>query len=161
VARKEYWTEVQDHQDYLAAEDFLSFSQEPNDAREIVNRLRSAPIVYHHAANIFRIGGGPALPESNVHVVRVLDEFHKGKLLTPVLLVRGTGGGRFFFTIADGYFRICASIYLNEVAQIPCRMVPNSPPKPPPEPEPAKPTADAPPVDTLPGRVPRAPRIYG
>lgn len=163
MARKDYWTEEQAAEDFQSAADYLSFMNEPAATREIVSRLRVAPIVYHLAANILRVAGLPVLAESNVHVVRVLDEYHKGNLLTPVLIVRGTGGGRLTFALADGYFRICASVYLNELAQIPCRMVPKDPPKPP-EPDPPKPTPEPEPVrlpvDVTPTR-PRVPRIYG
>ena len=134
-----------------------------------MSRMRDTPVVYHYAADLLRHAGAPvALTESNVHVVKVLDELHKtGKLLTPVLIVRGVGGSRIQFNLADGYYRICASVYLDELAEIPCRMIPREAPKPPPGPEPPKPAADPAPVavaaaaDTVPARMPKTPRIYG
>ncbi len=142
MANKEYWTDEQEDQDYQVAEGYLGFTYSSEEARELVTRMRAAPIVYHYAANVLRVAALPALGESNIHVVRVLDDLHAGKLLSPVLIVRGAGGARLNFTIADGYFRICASNYLDELANIPCRMVPKEAPKPPEEPQPAKPAPE-------------------
>ena len=144
MANKEYWTDEQEGQDYQAAEAYLGFTYSSEEAHELVIRMRAAPLVYHHAASVLRVAGLPVLGESNIHVMRVLDDLHmRGKLLSPVLIVRGAGGARLNFTIADGYYRICASNYLDELANIPCRMIPKDAPKPPPQPEPAKPIADA------------------
>ena len=140
---KVYWTDEQEAQDYQAAEGYLGFTYSSEEAHELATRMRTAPIVYHVAANVLRVAGLPALGESNIHVVRVLDDLHEGKLLSPVLIVRGAGGARLNFTIADGYFRICASNYLDELANIPCRMIPKDAPKAPQEPEPEKPMGDA------------------
>jgi hypothetical protein len=139
VGHKELWTDEQEEHDYQTAEDYLNFTYTPEAAHEIAGRMRSAPIVYHYAANVLRVAGLPALGESNIHVVKVLDNFHKGRSLSPVLLVRGTAGSRLTFTIADGYYRICASNYIDEDIKIPCRMVGKEAPKAPDEPEPAKP----------------------
>jgi hypothetical protein len=46
-----------------------------------------------------------------------------GGLLSPVLLVRGDAWRGVPLVIADGYHRICASYYLDEDADIPCRLV--------------------------------------
>ena len=161
MASKEIWTDEQTYEDYQAAEHFLGFTYDPKDASEIVDRMRAAPVVYHYGADALRVAGLPVLGESNVHVVRVLDEYYRGKLLTPVLIVRGSGGGRLFFAVADGYYRICAGVYLDELVKVPCRMVPKEAPKPQPAPEPAEVQADTAPVDGPPRRTPAAPRIYG
>lgn len=146
MARKEHWTDEQEEHNYQAAEEYLMFIYAPEEAHEIVDRMRAAPIAYHYAANVLRVAGLPALGESNIHVVRVLDELHKGRQLSPVLIVRGNGGSKLNFAIADGYFRICASNYIDELAQIPCRMVDKDAPKAPQEPEPATHTGDAAPT---------------
>jgi hypothetical protein len=157
VARKEYWTDEQERHDYQTAEHYLGLTNSPEEAREIVSRMRAAPIVFHDAADVLRVAGLPALPESNIYVVKVLDGLHQGRSLTPALIIRGSAGGKFLFTIADGYYRICASVYLDELVQIPCRMVTRDAPKPP-ENEPDPPSST---IDTTPSRVPRTPRIYG
>ena len=153
MAHKEFWTNDQEPHDYQLAEDYLGFTYSSEEAHELASRMRTAPIVYHYAANVLRVAGLPALAESNVHVVRVLDDLHAGKLLSPVLIVRGAGGARLNFTIADGYFRICASNFLDELAHIPCRMIPKDAPKPPVEPEPAKAPDHSEPAQPLPERV--------
>lgn len=113
---KTYWTDQQDSADYRAAEEYLGFTFEPEAARGIVDRMRSAPVVYRLPADVLRATVLPVLGEANIHVVEVLDAVRKGKLLTPVLIVRGSA------TIADGYFRICAGIFLDELVLIPCRL---------------------------------------
>ena len=45
--------------------------------------------------------------------------FKKGKKLSPLLLIRSNGK----LVIADGYHRICASYYLSEDLEVPCRLV--------------------------------------
>jgi len=131
VARtRTYWTDQQGAGDYQAAEDFLTFTYEPEAARAIVDRLRVAGVVYRLPAEVLRVAGSPVLAESSIHVVKALDEVREGKLLTPVLIVRGTAGSRLTFALADGYFRICAGIYLDEAALIPCRLVSKEPAKP-------------------------------
>src|SRR5229473_2732584 len=50
-------------------------------------------------------------------------EVKAGKSLSPVLLVRGLLESDLPLTIADGYHRICASYWLDENADIPCRLV--------------------------------------
>ncbi len=45
-----------------------------------------------------------------------------GKLLSPVLCLRGDLHRGALLTIADGYHRICASYLLDEDAEIPCRL---------------------------------------
>lgn len=121
---KAYWTDQQDPGDYQAAEEFLCFTTEPTDAREIVDRMRGAPVVYRLPADVLRVAALSVLGEDSIHIVKVLDQVRRNRLLTPVLIVRGGGG----IAIADGYFRICAGIYLNEPALIPCRMVSRDPP---------------------------------
>jgi hypothetical protein len=64
----------------------------------------------------------PKLPPDNVHVAKDLAEVKKGRLLSPVLLIRGRLDANFPLTVADGYHRICASYHLNEDADIPCRI---------------------------------------
>lgn len=123
MAPREHWTNKQEEHDYQAAQEYLQFTYSPEEAYEIANRMRAAPIVYHYAATVLRVAGLPALGESSIHVIRVLDELQTGRKLSPVLIVRGSGGSRIVFSLADGYFRICASIYLDELAKIPCRLV--------------------------------------
>jgi hypothetical protein len=56
-------------------------------------------------------------------VKRDLKKVKEGKLLSPVLLVRGDLEGDRPLIVADGYHRLCASYYLDENAEIPCHLV--------------------------------------
>jgi hypothetical protein len=63
------------------------------------------------------------LPSTNVHVAKDIDRVRNGGQLSPVLLVRGDAMRAAPLIIADGYHRICASYFLDEDADIPCRLV--------------------------------------
>jgi hypothetical protein len=52
-----------------------------------------------------------------------LAKVKKHKLLSPVLIVRGSISEGIDAQIADGYHRICASYQLDENTDIPCRIV--------------------------------------
>jgi hypothetical protein len=123
MARKEQWKETPDDHDYPAAAGYLSLVMPQKNADNLVRRLRAASIVHRKAKDLLRASGLPELPPENVHVAADLAKVRKGKLLSPVLLLRGRLDARIPLTIADGYHRICASYHLNEDADIPCRMV--------------------------------------
>lgn len=117
------WKESPDDHDYPAAADYLSLLISQKEADELVRRLRAAPLMRRKAKDLLRASALPALPVDNVHVAKDLAKVKKGELLSPVLLVRGRVDARVPLTVADGYHRICASYYLDEDADIPCRIV--------------------------------------
>ncbi len=123
MAAKEHWTAAPDGHDYPAAADYLSLVMPQKKADQLVRRLRAAPLVHRKAKDLLRASALPELPPDNVHVAKDLAEVKKGKLLSPVLLVRGHLDAQVPLTVADGYHRICASYHLNEDADIPCRIV--------------------------------------
>jgi hypothetical protein len=55
-------------------------------------------------------------------VSKDLKKVADGRLLSPVLLVRGTLRPEIPLIVADGHHRICASYHLDEDADIPCRI---------------------------------------
>jgi hypothetical protein len=122
-AAKETWKEAPDDHDYPAAEDYLSLVMPAANAKRVVRRLRSAPLVTRKAKDLLRASRLPALPPENFHVARDLQKVKDGKQLSPVLLVRGQLTSEVPLTIADGYHRICASYHLDPDSEIPCRMV--------------------------------------
>ena len=71
------------------------------------------------AKDILRASQLPRLHKKNIHVKNNLKKVKKGKLMSPVLLVRGENK----LIIADGYHRVCAIYYLSEDLEIPCRIV--------------------------------------
>jgi hypothetical protein len=125
MARKltENWKDQPDEHDYPAAADYLSLLMPPARAKQIVRRLRAAPIFRWKGKDLLRTSRLPPLPPENFHVARDLKKVKEGKKLSPVLLVRGQLTADIPLTVADGYHRICASYHLDEDADIPCRIV--------------------------------------
>jgi hypothetical protein len=122
-AARENWKEEPDEHDYPAAEEYLSLLTPPARAKQVVRRLRAAPLIRRKAKDLLRASRLPVLPPENVHVARDLKKVTAGKKLSPVLLVRGHLSSEVPMTVADGYHRICASYHLDEDADIPCRIV--------------------------------------
>lgn len=118
-----HWKEVPDDHDYPAAESYLSLITSPGAAKKIVNRLRRTPIKRWKAKDLLRASRLPVLPRDNFHVASDLKKVRAGHKLSPVLLVRGRLSEGEPLQIADGYHRVCASWYLNEDSDIPCRLV--------------------------------------
>ena len=124
MARKgTHWKEVPDDHDYPAAESYLMLLMRPSQAKRIVKRLQKAPIRHWKAKDLLRAARLPVLLRENIHVAADLKKVSSGEALSPVLLVRGHVEQGTPLQIADGYHRICASWYLNEDTDIPCRLV--------------------------------------
>ena len=120
---RQNWKDEPDDHDYPAAEDYLSLLTPPARAKQVVRRLRVAPLMRRKAKDLLRASGLLVLPPENVHVAGDLKKVTSGKKLSPVLLVRGHLSSEVPLTVADGYHRICASYHLDEDADIPCRIV--------------------------------------
>jgi hypothetical protein len=123
VTVKEHWKQLPDGHDYPAAEDYLSLVTSPAEAKRLARRLRVAPIQQRKAKDLLRASRLPLLASENFHVAKDLKKVTQGKLLSPVLLVRGMLRTHIPLIVADGYHRICASYHLDEDANIPCRIV--------------------------------------
>jgi hypothetical protein len=121
--RTERWKERPDDHDYPAAEDYLSLITTPAAAKALARRLRAAPIVHRKAKDLLRASHLPILAPDNFHVAKDLKKVSAGRLLSPVLCIRGMVQANIPLIIADGYHRICASHHLDEDADIPCRMI--------------------------------------
>jgi hypothetical protein len=122
VAQAEHWKTEPDEHDYPAAHDYLSLVASDTVADELVEALRSSPIMHRKAKDLLRASGLELLPETNVHVKKDLGKVANGQRLSPVLVVRGDLTRSAPLTVADGYHRICASHHLDENADCPCRM---------------------------------------
>ncbi len=116
------WTEVPDPADYTSAADYLSLLLPGDTVQLAVERLRHGSMVVRRAKDLLRASGLSILPEDNPTVARKLRLLKKGKLLSPVLCLRGDLHEGALLTIADGYHRVCASYILDEGADIPCRL---------------------------------------
>jgi hypothetical protein len=121
--RKEHWQTEPDEHDFPAAATYLSLVMPQLAATTLVNTLRSAPTVHYQAKDLLRASRLPLLKKANAHVAGDLAKIRRGELLSPVLLVRGNIRHDFALTVADGYHRICASYWVDENADIPCRVV--------------------------------------
>ena len=124
---KEHWNNEPDEHDYPAAYDYLTLVIDEVIATRLIDALKGSPLTHRKAKDILRASRLPLLPEQNVHVAKDLDKVKQGKLLSPILLVRGhTQSGLRVnddLIIADGYHRVCASYHLDENADIPCKLV--------------------------------------
>jgi hypothetical protein len=117
--KKIKWLKEPEEHDYAAAEDYLSLSMTEWNARTAAVDLRRAPMETKKAKDISRASGLPVLSDLNVHVAKDLKKIRAGEEISPILLCR-TGGK---LIIADGYHRMSAVYYLDEDAEIPCKLV--------------------------------------
>lgn len=120
---QEHWKDEPDEHDYPAAHDYLTLVLDEDNTDATVQALRRATIMRRKAKDLLRASGLTILDGTNVHVAKDLAKVHDGKLLSPVLLVRGRAGAEIPLIVADGYHRICASYHLDEDADIPCKLV--------------------------------------
>lgn len=116
------WKSDPDEHDFPAAADYLELIADAATCTAIVDALRAAPTVLKKAKDVLRAAGLPLLPTENPHVAADLAKVRNGHALSPVLLVRGDLHRGLSAQVADGYHRICASWYLDENTQIPCRI---------------------------------------
>ncbi len=113
-----------DAHDYPAASSYLSLLVADDELRtNLLGRLQAAPVSHYKAKDLLRASQLALLTPDNVHVAADLRKIRKSRPLSPVLLVRGDLLRGFPLEIADGYHRICASYYVNENTDIPCRMI--------------------------------------
>ena len=126
MATTEHWTEAPDDHDYPAAEDYLSLLVSPKAAHRLAGELEAADIEHRKAKDLLRASALPILAPDNVHVAKDLAEVKKGKLLSPVLLLRGRLDAQVPLTVADGYHRTCAAFLTHEDTLVPGRIVSSS-----------------------------------
>jgi hypothetical protein len=120
MAKRVRWSKDPTHEDFTAAQIYLSLICPPARARAVVAKLRRAKAVNHAAKDLLRASGLPLLPQDEKHVAADLKRIHKGKALSPVLLVQGAMKRGVPLTVADGYHRICASCHFDENVAIAC-----------------------------------------
>ena len=116
---EKYWLKEPEDHDYPAALDYLELIYILPKAKQLMAKLKKAKTTYKKAKDILRAAELPLLPADNIHVKENIKKFKTGKLLSPVLLVRGD----LKLIIADGYHRVCAIYYLSEDLEVPCKLV--------------------------------------
>ncbi|HEY1710323.1 MAG TPA: hypothetical protein VGG10_18780 [Rhizomicrobium sp.] len=122
--KKPQWKKKPDAKDYDAALNYLSLLFADAQAKALHDALKKAKMAERDAKDLLRASGLPLLPRDEPHVDADLRRIHKGKALSPVLLVQGNMTARVPLIVADGYHRICAICYFDESAPVPCHMAP-------------------------------------
>jgi hypothetical protein len=117
------WKSESDEHDYRAAANYLSLLINLDEAKTVAERFKGSPISNYLAKDLLRSSRLPLLPKDNYHVQTDLKKVKEGKLLSPVLLLRGDLEKGRPMIIADGYHRVCASYYLDENAEVYCHIV--------------------------------------
>ena len=114
-----YWLKEPQEHDFPAAADYLALLFKEDEVKEMVEKLKAAKTITKKAKDLLRASRLPLLPQKNIHVKANIKKVNKGGKMSPVLLVRYKES----LTVADGYHRICATYYLSEDLEIPCRLV--------------------------------------
>jgi hypothetical protein len=112
------WSSRPEEQDFGAALNYLSLQFPTAIARRLVQKARRTPPVQHIAKDVLRASNLPLLPTDERHVAQDLKRIHKGKRLSPIILVQGDLTRGRPFVIADGYHRMCAACHANEDAPV-------------------------------------------
>jgi hypothetical protein len=116
----EHWKDAPEDQDFPAAKSYLSLLVGPSVAAKLVKALKKREEIDSFAAkDLLRASQLPLLARNDPEVDSDLKKVKFGAKLSPVLLVQGDP-----LWVADGYHRICSSYYIDEKAQVPCRIVP-------------------------------------
>ena len=104
--------------DFDAAEAFLSIRLNPKMAKDLVKRLKDAPLTQRRANDILRASRREPLPLNDPGVLRDLVHVVAGEKLSPVLVVSLDDGAE----IADGYHRISLTYALDPFGVVPVRI---------------------------------------
>ena len=118
----QHWQSEPEEHDFPAAMNYLSLIIGDDVANDVVSELRIKPTVVYMAKDLLRASRLSLLGKDNKHVAGDLRKVEKGEHLSPVLLVRGEAITNMPLVVADGYHRICASYWIDENADIPCRL---------------------------------------
>ena len=108
------WNERPARADYAAALNYLTLQFPAARARRLVKSARRIKATEHIAKDILRACGLPLLPVEERHVAENLKRIHKGKALSPIILIQGDLTRGRPFVIADGYHRMCAACHADE-----------------------------------------------
>ena len=108
------WNDRPARKDYTAAFNYLTLQFPTAMARSLVQKAHGVKPTEHIAKDILRASNLPLLPPEERHVAENLKRIHKGKALSPIILIQGDLARARPFVIADGYHRLCASCHADE-----------------------------------------------
>lgn len=114
------WLDEPEEHDYPAAASYLSLLYASQQVEHLIAQLQDAEVSEFKAKDIFRASQLSLLGVSNSHVEKDRKKIHKGKALSPLLLIRDPKNGK--LVIADGYHRLCAIYEFDEDATIRCKV---------------------------------------
>ena len=117
------WKSRPEEADYDAALSFLSLLLPAAIARRWVAKARRAPRIERVAKDLLRASNLPLLSVDEKHVAEDLKRIHKGKPLSPVIVIQGDLTKSRPFIIADGYHRVCAACHADEDAPVAATLV--------------------------------------
>ena len=112
------WTQRPESADYEAALDYLSLQFTQSTARRLVTKARRAPCIERVAKDLLRASNLPLLGVDEKHVAEDLKRIHKGKPISPIIVIQGDLTKNRPFVIADGYHRVCAACHADEDARV-------------------------------------------
>jgi hypothetical protein len=116
--RRAHWDARPTSEDFGAALSYLSLQFRTGTARSLVKKARGTKTTEHVAKDLLRACRLPLLPTDERHVAENLRRIHKGKPLSPVILIQGDLTRGRPFVIADGYHRMCAACHADEDAPV-------------------------------------------
>ncbi len=112
------WDARPTSEDFASALSYLSLQFPIRTSRNLVKKAQSLKTTEHVAKDILRACHLPLLSTEEWHVGENLKRIHKGKSLSPVILIQGDLTRGRPFVIADGYHRMCAACHANEDAPV-------------------------------------------
>ncbi|HEY2678610.1 MAG TPA: hypothetical protein VGI65_16680 [Steroidobacteraceae bacterium] len=119
MARREpRWEARPAPDDFTAALNYLTLQFRTSKAKVLVKKARGVKAGNHVAKDILRACNLPLLPADERHVAENLKRVHKGKALSPIILIQGDLTRGRPFVIADGYHRLCAACHADEDAPV-------------------------------------------
>lgn len=118
------WAKTPAAEDFEAASQYLTLIFPEAQCKSLVHSLHTAHKIIRASKDLLRASNLPLLPREDSHVDEDLKRIHKGKPLSPVLLISGDMRRGIPLIVADGYHRICALCYADENEPVDCRMAP-------------------------------------
>jgi hypothetical protein len=116
--KRAQWKQRPEDDDYEAALDYLSLQFTRSTARRLVAKARSGPCTERIVKDLLRASDLPLLSADEKHVAADLKRIHKGRPMSPIIVIQGDLAKNRPCVIADGYHRVCAACHADEDAPV-------------------------------------------